>query len=260
MINDISVECWDISTALSNGVITFDKEDRSEGTVATATCSSGYSLVGESSLTCSGGKWSNDIPKCVATCDVFTIENGAITGAQQPAFAGDVITITCNTGYVINGETDLTCDGCSFGSTPSCDIQQCDTLSIPDGTISPVLPVDHGTQVVVNCDSGYKIPENKSPNVVCDAVSNSFGEVPECGIKVKCPNFSFKGFRYGSSRDARYNAVSGDIIEIAGCKRGFKWSGTNKVTCGDDGQWQDGGDPPMCKKNENNRRKKITSV
>jgi hypothetical protein len=61
---NFSVTCWDISDAVENGDVTFDRVKLTEGTVATAKCDSGYTLSGSSTLTCSAGMWNTDLPKC----------------------------------------------------------------------------------------------------------------------------------------------------------------------------------------------------
>ena len=108
--------CSEISTTLSNVVIKFDKTDRSEGTVATATCLSGYSLVGESSLTCRSGQWNNDIPECVIKqCSSLTVDHAEFS-TSLPVNHGTDVTVSCVSGYKITaGDSTLTCNGDTNG-------------------------------------------------------------------------------------------------------------------------------------------------
>lgn len=72
--------CWDISDAVEGGDVTFDREQLTEGTVATAKCDSGFTMTGASSLTCVGGMWNKDLPKCTKGGDagkiLFTFQRG----------------------------------------------------------------------------------------------------------------------------------------------------------------------------------------
>ena len=61
------VNCWDISSAVENGVVTFNNADRTYGTIATATCNSGYTISGASTLTCNTGVWDQELPTCTCT-------------------------------------------------------------------------------------------------------------------------------------------------------------------------------------------------
>ena len=45
---------------INHGVVTFDKADLTEGTIATVTCDEGYVMKGEKLHTCTGGLWKND--------------------------------------------------------------------------------------------------------------------------------------------------------------------------------------------------------
>ena len=61
------MNCWDISSAVENGVVTFNNADRTYGTIATATCNSGYTISGATTLTCNTGVWDQDLPTCTCT-------------------------------------------------------------------------------------------------------------------------------------------------------------------------------------------------
>jgi len=58
------VTCWDISTAVANGDVTFDRTKLTEGTVATPTCDSGYTISDAATIACVGGVWDKVLPTC----------------------------------------------------------------------------------------------------------------------------------------------------------------------------------------------------
>jgi hypothetical protein len=72
--------CWDISTAVEKGTVTFDNNARTYGTVATVTCNSGYTISGSSTLTCNAGIWDQDLPTCNCDQGICTGKNCSITG------------------------------------------------------------------------------------------------------------------------------------------------------------------------------------
>ena len=64
---------------INDGVVTFDKADRSEGTKATIACNEGFVLEdGASEFTCKGGLWLDDV--------------------NNPSSSSDFIVTRCNSG------------------------------------------------------------------------------------------------------------------------------------------------------------------
>ncbi|XP_078663210.1 E-selectin-like [Branchiostoma floridae x Branchiostoma belcheri] len=85
-------------------------------------CHAGYNLVGPSTLTClENGTWDGNPPTCeVVQCPVLAApENGEKTGGNSYQ---DVVTFTCDPGYVLDGSSSLTCgaDATWSGVVPDC--------------------------------------------------------------------------------------------------------------------------------------------
>ncbi|XP_071821492.1 uncharacterized protein [Apostichopus japonicus] len=87
------------------------------------TCDQGFSLNGESVLTCqSDGTWSADVPECTAVqCPALTTP---VNGRKDGFGTGynDRVEFTCDQGFSLNGESVLTCqsDGTWSADVPVC--------------------------------------------------------------------------------------------------------------------------------------------
>ena len=122
----------------SNGMVSFNSTV--EGSMANYTCDEGYILDGVVQRTCEeNGQWSGDVPQCQRklisiTMIIASIEiclavncgspliptNGGII-APSTTF-GSVMTHTCDSGFVLCGENNRTCQSNRSwsGSTPNC--------------------------------------------------------------------------------------------------------------------------------------------
>ena len=140
------------STCLSlppptNGGISYSDQSRSDGTVATYTCNTGYTLNGDSTRACGSGVWSGSAPICqselnglcihclfvecivshTANCpDLPLLINGMIMysdgSTNNRPFLSSAVH-SCNPGYTLTGgDTTRVCvsGGNWFGSPPTC--------------------------------------------------------------------------------------------------------------------------------------------
>ena len=152
------------------------------GVKITVTCNNGYTLSGNSELTCDGTSFGT-LPTCqIKQCATVTVENAQIT-PSQPVNYGVKITVTCNTGYTLSGNSELTCDGTSFGTLPTCQIKQCAAVTVENAQITPSQPVNYGVKITVTCNNGYTLSGNSE--LTCDGTS--FGTLPTCTGKKSIP-------------------------------------------------------------------------
>ncbi|XP_022089140.1 sushi domain-containing protein 2-like isoform X2 [Acanthaster planci] len=94
------------------------------GGVANFTCDDGYTLQGESELMCQkNGTWSADVPVCAPViCSSLDVPpNGAKEVSRSTL--GGVASFTCDDGYTLRGESELTCQetGTWSGEVPTCE-------------------------------------------------------------------------------------------------------------------------------------------
>ncbi|KAK7074283.1 complement activation, classical pathway [Halocaridina rubra] len=93
-------------------------------TVVTFSCGHGFSLIGSSETKClPSGRWSVSIPRCEKVrCEMPEIpENGKFASNEQYT-VGDVLEITCETGYMLVGQPIVICkpDGSWSAEIPKC--------------------------------------------------------------------------------------------------------------------------------------------
>ncbi|XP_078666423.1 uncharacterized protein LOC144908582 isoform X2 [Branchiostoma floridae x Branchiostoma belcheri] len=113
-------------TAPANGVLSTTAT--SYQTVVNFTCNTGYVLNGAVTATCQADiTWSNPVPTCTPIqCPILTAPaNGALSTTATSYQI--VVTFTCNTGYVLNGTTNTTCqsDGTWSNPVPTCTRTTC---------------------------------------------------------------------------------------------------------------------------------------
>ncbi|XP_066275348.1 low-density lipoprotein receptor-related protein 8-like [Branchiostoma lanceolatum] len=117
----LPIQCPSL-TAPANGVMDSAGANAYQD-VVTFTCNSGYRLNGASSVTCQADEtWSGSVPTCTVPCPTLTAPgNGALSppGANSP---NDVVTITCNRGYMRSGALYTMCqsDGTWSNAVPTC--------------------------------------------------------------------------------------------------------------------------------------------
>ncbi|XP_062611525.1 uncharacterized protein LOC134273339 [Saccostrea cucullata] len=96
--------------------------DTQYASVVNYTCDSGYQLIGAPILFCqSTGQWTASEPQCIKIkCPIPEIPNGQVSSQMLPEYQG-TLTVSCNTGYIVNGSATITCqDDRSFGTLPTC--------------------------------------------------------------------------------------------------------------------------------------------
>jgi len=183
------VNCWDISNAVGNGTVTYDKASRVNNTVATVKCNEGATMSGSATLTCDGGDWTPELPTCtygdgVKACTKITVASATISPAQ-PVMTGVKITISCASGYTIKGDSVLTClDSTSFDkSAPTCEkdpSSNCPTKPIiNNGTVIGDAPFADGDKVTIICDKDNTL-STKSDMMQCKEGEWSPSEFPTC--------------------------------------------------------------------------------
>ena len=156
-------------------------------------------------------------------CATVTVENAQITGASQPASSGQTITITCNTGYTLDGNSELTCDGANFGTLPTCQIQQCSTITVENGQITPSQPVNYGVTITVTCNSDYVI--SGASELLCQGTTFN-AATPTC-TPPQCPEIFVDN---AEITGATQPATTGQVITVH-CKQGFSIEGSATLTC-----------------------------
>nr|KAF6315885.1 hypothetical protein mPipKuh1_002422 [Pipistrellus kuhlii] len=173
---------------IQNGEFTNSHKDTFEyNEVVTYSCkpsggSDPYSLVGNSTLRCSGrDKWSSDPPECkVVRCEFPSVTNGKlVSGFGTKFYYKHEVQFECNEGYSLKGSPKIVCEANAtwVPEKPRCD--KVVTPPPPSTTtpiLSPSVSTPPSTKPPISSVTGVKpSPPTKPP------VSSSPGSTPDPG-------------------------------------------------------------------------------
>ncbi|XP_078668410.1 CUB and sushi domain-containing protein 3-like [Branchiostoma floridae x Branchiostoma belcheri] len=223
-------------TQLSNGALS-PTGANSYQDVVTFTCNQGYRLDGASSATCQQDQtWSEPVPTCRALqCSALS---APVNGALSPSGANsyqDVVTFTCDQGYVLDGASRVTCqaDQTWSGTIPTCRPGQCPTLTAPiNGALSPTGANSYQDVVTFTCNQGYGL--NGASSVTCQADQTWSAPVPTCQPR-QCPRLA--SLPNGALSPVGANSYQ-DVVTFT-CNQGYRLDGASRTTCQLDLTWSE---------------------
>ncbi|XP_019647923.1 PREDICTED: LOW QUALITY PROTEIN: sushi, von Willebrand factor type A, EGF and pentraxin domain-containing protein 1-like [Branchiostoma belcheri] len=201
-------------------------------------CSSGYQLVGSSTLTCQADQtWDGTAPTCSAIhCQPLQPpQNGQVTGGSS---FGDTNTYTCDIGYLLFGDSTSYClsTGTWSSQPPQCTLKTCPPLADPvHGSV--VGGNNYGDVAVYACDPGYDLVG--TPSQTCQNNQHWSGAAPVC-LRMECAILDppLHGTVSGTN-------FVGDTVTFA-CDPGYEITGTSNRTCQSTLDWS--GKQPVCTK------------
>ncbi|XP_066302889.1 sushi, von Willebrand factor type A, EGF and pentraxin domain-containing protein 1-like [Branchiostoma lanceolatum] len=204
------------------------------------TCSTGYEIVGTSTLTCQADQtWSDTVPACIRSqCPVPQAPpNGDVTGSNE---YGNTVTFGCEVGYRLEGSPTRTCMATKTwsGIETSCVLKTCPPAHAPGhGSVSGGN--SYGDTVTYSCETGYDMLG--TPTRTCQDSQQWSGNQPYC-LKVECNTLNppTAGFVVGGHE-------YGESVQFS-CWPGHTLTGSGNRTCQEDGQWS--GQQPICVENE----------
>ncbi|KAL4230224.1 Sushi [Mactra antiquata] len=200
-------------------------------TIATYTCSEGFSLNGEASVACrNDGTWNTTVPSCVLCDSLESPINGAYTLSTDGAIT--MATFTCDNGYTLKGSSILICDiaGRYLLEEPTCSL--CNSLVTPDSSIMEINTNGTITTAVVTCLPNYNMIGDSY--LVCSDDGTWDNTQPECFCDP--PDDIMNGY---------YNISTDNLSVIYTCLEGFTLDGDIARYCMNDGLgWN--GTTPSC--------------
>uniref|UniRef100_A0A8W8JNR8 Sushi, von Willebrand factor type A, EGF and pentraxin domain-containing protein 1 n=1 Tax=Magallana gigas TaxID=29159 RepID=A0A8W8JNR8_MAGGI len=207
-------------------------------------CQQGYSFKQEEynsassvALKClPGGKWNvSRIPDCQITyCSTPPAVPNGILKSATGGKVGDNATYECNGGFTLSGSATIQCqENGMWEAKPSCNAQQCSTVSDPTNgnvNINEGSGTDFASVLMFSCDPGYDLLG--CVYIHCRSNGTWSHPRPSC-TEIKCPLPQVMYGKVESGDDVKYKETA-----KLKCDAGFIVNGTTliekAVTCGSD--------------------------
>ncbi|XP_035227794.1 P-selectin-like isoform X2 [Stegodyphus dumicola] len=216
-------------------------------------CSRGYSLEGQSRLTClTSGQWNALPPYCrrtsAAICESIVIHNGYVRCAAEGGLT--VCRVTCDNAYMLVGSSIVTCSpsGDWSDQIPTCRrtgnqvANICPTLVAPDGgrLVGSCTAASVGDTCQLVCISGFRPTDTRV--LICQANGVWSNDLPQCiGTISGCPAITVD---QGIVSETCSTGTTGQICTIT-CQSGYTLTGgSGTLVCQANGQWS--GTLPIC--------------
>ncbi|XP_068604173.1 C4b-binding protein alpha chain-like isoform X2 [Brachionichthys hirsutus] len=207
-----------------------------DGTRVAFICNIGYTSAGGSgAATCTAGAWGPVTLKCERkSCgSAGEVDNGHVNYTTGIEF-GDRIVISCNTGYTLVGNREVTCgDRGWMGRLPLCEVVVCDPPPpVADGAFDPDKDEYlYGEVVRYNCQKDFTLAGAEV--LSCSEDGTFRPEAPEC-VKVNCEEPDIDNAEWiGGSRPPHGHMA----LTMFSCLAGFKMNGSASLVCGIDSSW-----------------------
>ncbi|XP_073726525.1 C4b-binding protein alpha chain isoform X4 [Misgurnus anguillicaudatus] len=153
------------------------------GEYAQPKCDKGYRLQGSSYRQCLVHGWTGRAKCILITCDQpADIEHGKILTKVNPIFVDQVIEFSCDAGYVLVGEKNITCDeyGEYSSPPPTCEVKRTINCTVPEVMFGIQIkgspPYSYKSQATFKCLSGYSM--TGLATAVCE--ERGWSDLPVC--------------------------------------------------------------------------------
>ncbi|XP_053321831.1 sushi, von Willebrand factor type A, EGF and pentraxin domain-containing protein 1 [Spea bombifrons] len=225
------IPCECPTPVIHNGVVT--GKDFTCGHSVIIRCNEGFKLLGPSELNCeSAGKWSSGFPHCgkISCGPPPLILNAFINGTSTTD--ENAIRYSCDTGYIMQGKSELVCTEEEQWSKPypSCQLLSCGRPPSVSHALITGGSYTFGSVVEYRCEEGYMIDGHMATRTCQEDGSWSKEEITciplRCSIKTNKVKLKTPETEYEVNR----------TITIT-CKEGHELSGPGTLTCSSNATW-----------------------
>ncbi|XP_032073325.1 complement factor H isoform X2 [Thamnophis elegans] len=215
-----------------------NREEYDSGTIINYTCNPGFEAKESVKKTCRRGEWVGAFTcKDIRCSSPPEIEHARIMGVRKAKYlTGDKMKYQCNPGYVLLGNSFITCLKEGWTEIPRCTVSEGRCGRPPpvengDVVDTPKLTYLHSESVTYQCQNFYKM--QGSPRVTCQ--NGRWSQTPTC--RVAC-TASEEDMRQRNirlrwpKRDTLYS-IDGDVVEFL-CLSGYNLhpsSGPLRTNC-----------------------------
>ncbi|XP_052259365.1 sushi, von Willebrand factor type A, EGF and pentraxin domain-containing protein 1-like [Dreissena polymorpha] len=218
------IDCGDPTP--SKGLVNSSKT--TVNTVVRVSCEYGYTLSGESVITClRNGTWSGK-----SICDPSDCGRPAISNADVVTNSTTLYSkafITCNEGFEIQGPSIITCTKTGWNDTVRCSPIVCEEMEVENGSVIGAGR-EYGAVIEVKCHTGYII---RGDNKLTCQGKGQWSDSPACVIQncgiVTVPT---NGIILTSPVVTTFNSS----LRFQ-CNDGYHLTGTDVLWCDANGKW-----------------------
>nr|XP_058966491.1 CUB and sushi domain-containing protein 1-like [Pocillopora verrucosa] len=203
------------------------------GEKITYDCFASYTMEGSSTQECDNGRWTNDVPKCKASCvRPGSIRNGRVSGKDFGH--GKTVSYRCDGNYALEGRSTLTCDDGRWNPNPPVCRASCKDPGSPANGKRQQQGLRHNSWVSFSCDKNYQL--EGETQIQCNDGTWS-DNLPKCVAVCPDPGHLTNGIRRGK------NFKNGSTVTFK-CNANHDLIGNDTIRC-EDKVWS--GDVPICK-------------
>uniref|UniRef100_A0A2K5WYY1 Complement factor H n=1 Tax=Macaca fascicularis TaxID=9541 RepID=A0A2K5WYY1_MACFA len=202
-----------------------------DGEKVSLLCQENYLIKEGEEITCKDGRWQS-IPHCVEKIPCSQppqIEHGTINSSRssQESYAhGTKLSYTCEYGFWLSEENEITCYMGKWSSPPQCEGLPCKSPpEISHGVVAHTSDsYQYGEEVTYKCSEGFGI--DGPPTAKC--LGEKWSHPPSC-IKTDCLSLpSFENAKPMGEKKDSYK--SGEQVTYT-CATNYKMDGPSTVTC-----------------------------
>ncbi|XP_049921036.1 regulator of complement activation group 2 gene 1 isoform X6 [Epinephelus moara] len=215
--------------------------------MVTYMCKPGYTMIGESALTCGrDGQWSPGLPTCQPQDCTRPIGGNNMNLKDEYILLdtfpdGTKVSFACAVGHVsAGGSASIICTAGSWSPVRlKCERRSCGAAEeVPNGYVDYPQGIEFGDELVVTCNAGFRLV-GKTNKRLCGA-QGWMGRMPECEVVTCDPPPPVQNSTFRPDKEVYQY---GEVVEYS-CQQDYTLSGSRTISCSADGRFDP--PPPTC--------------